>query len=709
MGRYWLETAIGLLLFSPLSLRAQSAPGSPRSIYVSPTGNDAWTGSLSEANGTKSDGPLRSLARARDVVRAMKTSGIADRGPIHVYLCEGVYYLAEPLVLTPADSGTPESPVVWSAYENEHPVISGGRPLGEWSHSAAAGGNIWQVKLSANDPPTIRQLWLDGRRLGRCRWPKHGTLAVAARTDAAGKGDWMQGATEFRFRDGDIKAWPTATDGEAIVTTRWVESHLPIASIDAAGHIIRFHKKSAFQIDPDDRYWIENIRDLLSEPGEFYVDSRERTISLIAPAGTDPNKLSIVAPRLANVLILSGDPAGGKFVEHIVFQGLSFSHTQWSFDPQPAGSQTRSRGTPGPWDPQADPSQSGFSQAAIGVPGAIWASGARNCRFDHCQFAQVGTYGIELARGCQNNRITHSVLTDLGAGGIKIGETQVRNSDGDTTAGNEVSDCTIADGGNLFPSCVALWIGQSPRNFISHNDIHGFWYTGISIGWTWGYGPASAQRNVIEYNHVHHLGMKADGVTPILSDMGAIYTLGNQDGSIIRGNRFHDIAAVKYGGWGIYFDEGTTHLTAENNLVYRTTHGGFHQHYGRENVVRNNIFAFGRDAQIQRSRVEDHESIRFERNIVLWDHGNLLAGDWHKLNVSFDHNTYWHDPAGEFKFADWTWDQWRQLGMDQHSKIADPKFVDPVKDDFQLRAESADSLAGFDPFDLSDVGPRKRP
>ncbi|HKD38339.1 MAG TPA: right-handed parallel beta-helix repeat-containing protein, partial [Pirellulales bacterium] len=238
---------------------------------------------------------------------------------------------------------------------------------------------------------------------------------------------------------------------------------------------------------------------------------------------------------------------------------------------------------------------------------------------------------------------------------------------------------------------------------------HGFWYTGISVGWTWGYGPASAQRNVIEHNDIHHTGIKADGVAPILSDMGGIYTLGNQEGTIIRGNRFHDIAALKYGGWGIYFDEGTTHLTAENNLVYRTTHGGFHQHYGRENVVRNNIFAYGRDAQIQRSRVEDHESFRFERNIVLWKQGNLLAGDWHKLNASFDRNTYWRETPGGFKFADRTWDQWRQAGVDANSKIADPKFVNSAAADFRLTAGSAGSLAGFQPFDLSNVGPRPRP
>jgi hypothetical protein len=188
--------------------------------------------------------------------------------------------------------------------------------------------------------------------------------------------------------------------------------------------------------------------------------------------------------------------------------------------------------------------------------------------------------------------------------------------------------------------------------------------------------------------------------------MGGIYTLGNQEGGIIRSNRFHDIAALKYGGWGIYFDEGTTHLLAENNLVYRTTHGGLHQHYGRENTVRNNIFAFGRDAQIQRSRVEDHESFNFERNIVLWDHGALLAGDWHQLNVRFNHNTYWHNPPDEIRFADRKWEEWRKAGMDADSKIADPHFVNPAGDDFRLTSESAAALAGFHPFDLSGVGPR---
>jgi parallel beta-helix repeat protein len=207
---------------------------------------------------------------------------------------------------------------------------------------------------------------------------------------------------------------------------------------------------------------------------------------------------------------------------------------------------------------------------------------------------------------------------------------------------------------------------------------------------------------------VHHIGTPAEGVEPALSDMGGIYTLGKEPGTIIRNNVFHDIAGLRYGGWGIYFDEGSSDILAENNLVYRTTHGGFHQHYGENNIVRNNIFALGRDAQIQRSRLEDHRSFTFEKNLVYWDHGNLLAGKWDRMNVAFDYNTYWHVGGEDFKFDKLSWEDWRKGGMDQHSQIHDPGFVDAEKFDFHLKPGAEKELLGFVSFDVSTVGPRPR-
>jgi hypothetical protein len=593
-----------LLAWLGISVVAAARENEP-TIYVAPEGNDAWAGKLAAPNADRSDGPVASPRRARDLVRTLKATRSGD-GAIRVEIRGGTYFLSEPLVLTPADSGTATQPVVWSAYHDEHPVLSGGRRVTGWTRTRVNGHDAWVASLPGGDKaPMIRELWLDGVRLSRARWPKQGTLSVAGLSDKGKHDNWFQGVKEFRYAGGDIKAWPTAADGEAIVADRWVESHMPITSIDESNHVIHFAKKSVFLLEPDDRYWLENVKENLSEPGEFYVDPRARTVTLITRQGIDPNAAHVIAPNLAQVLRLEGKPSAGEFVEHITFQGLGFAHAEWSLD-------------------QAS---SGFGQAAIGVPGAVGGQGVRSCTFKACEIAHVGTYGIELGQGCQDNRISHCKLTDLGAGGLKLGETAIRGKASEQACKNVVSDCVIADGGNLFPSCVALWIGQSPDNTIEHNDIHGFWYTAISIGWTWGYGPAAAQRNTVSSNHIHHIGTKAGGARPILSDMGCVYTLGNHEGTVIRGNLFHDVSGLKYGGWGIYFDEGTTHILAENNLVYRTTHGGFHQHYGKENTFRNNIIALGRDAQIQRTRVEGHQSFRFVNNLVYWERGPLFSGD----------------------------------------------------------------------------------
>ena len=270
--------------------------------------------------------------------------------------------------------------------------------------------------------------------------------------------------------------------------------------------------------------------------------------------------------------------------------------------------------------------------------------------------AHVSGYAVHLARGCRNDRVVGCELFDLGAGGVKVGETAIRNDPADQTHDIAVTDDHIHDCGRVFPQAVGVWVGQSYGNRIAHNHIHDLYYTGISCGWTWGYGKSLAHDNVIEFNDVHDLGKDW------LSDMGGVYTLGVQPGTVIRSNVFHDVSGLRYGGWGIYFDEGSTGIVAENNVVYRTTHGGFHQHYGKDNVVRNNVFALGRDAQLQRTRAEDHRSFTFEHNIVYYRTGKLLNGKWDDDQVSLDFNLYWRAGGGEVRFGDLTWDQWRARG-----------------------------------------------
>jgi competence protein ComEC len=63
-----------------------------------------------------------------------------------------------------------------------------------------------------------------------------------------------------------------------------------------------------------------------------------------------------------------------------------------------------------------------------------------------------------------------------------------------------ISDNHIHDIGNVFSNAVGVWIGQSNGNLVSHNEIDNTYYSGISVGWTWGWGRTAARDNVIEFN-----------------------------------------------------------------------------------------------------------------------------------------------------------------------------------------------------------------
>jgi hypothetical protein len=686
-------------------------PG-PGVFFVAPAGKDHWSGRLPAPDATASDGPFATLHRARDAVRQLKASSGALQPPVTVVLRGGTYFLQEPLRFTPEDSGTDRRPIVYAAYPGESVVISGGRRITGWKPVTRNGKRLWVASVpEARDGRwPFRQLWIDGQRRVPARHPSKGYLRVAEVPDATPETAWHDGQTRFRFHAGDLPACKKVSGAEIVVMNRWTESHLPITGIDTAERLVTFAKRSVFRLEPGDLYYLQHCVEALDTPGEWLLDADAGQLYYLPLPGEDVRKADVVAPALSELVRLEGKPETGQFVEHLTFRGLTFSHAEWWFP------STFEAGWP-------KPDVGGFPQAAIGVPGALRAEGSRAVSFEECAVTHVGTYGIELGRGCRQNRIVRCELTDLGAGGIKIGETVQRESEAEQAHGNAIEECHIHDGGRIFPSAVGVWIGQSYNNRIARNHVHDFYYTGFSIGWTWGYGATLARANIVERNHVHHIGARADGECvgvptavasrqsaagalppgPILSDMAAIYTLGRQPGTIIRENRFHDIAGLRYGGWGIYFDEGSSEIIAERNLVYRTTHGGFHQHYGRENIVRNNIFALGRDAQIQRTRREPHLSFTFEGNIVYWREGALLAGDFSDSQFAFDRNLYWREGGGEIPFAALSWDAWRAKGMDRSSRIADPLFAAVEKEDFRLKPDSPALELGWIPISTPDA------
>jgi parallel beta-helix repeat protein len=626
-----MNMVVAVLALTILTAGANAMPQAD--FFVSTKGNDAWSGRLAQPNEMRTDGPFASITRAQQAVRKVKSPGT-------VFVRKGTYQLAKPLVFTPEDSGD-----TYAAYSGEKPIISGGKRITGWKKN----GEFWTANIPAGW--YFSDLYVNGERRFRPRLPKEGFFHIAEVISPDVK-------NAFRYAEGDIKPWQNMEDVEVIVFNAWDELRFHIAKLDTDTRTVTFTGSNNWPFGAwgqnNTRYYIENVREALTQPGEWYLDRKTGVLTYFPMAGEDMKKAEVIAPVLNQLLFIHGDKQ--QSVEHINFKGLSFRYAGWEL-----------------------PKESYISiQAAVKIPGVIHVQDAKDCSIEDCDISRVGQYGIDIASG-SNMTIKGNVIHDMGAGGIKLGA-------GDH---NLITRNHIYDLGHTYLSAVGIWIGNSGHNTVSYNHIHDLNYTGISVGWSWGYHDTLTQENIIEHNHIHDLGKG------LLSDMGGIYTLGTSTGTVLRYNLIHDVVSYSYGGWGIYFDEGSTGIVAENNIVYRCKSAGFHQHYGKENIVRNNIFAFGTDGQIQRSRPEEHLQFTFEGNIVYYTQGNLLAGNWSgATSYRIDNNIYW-DTRGPVKFPD----DWKTRGMDANSIVADPLFVNPEKGDFRLKPSSPALKMGFKPIE----------
>lgn len=678
--------AAGLMFLCSLSRAAQP------DFFVATNGNDQWSGKLAEPKADKTDGPFASFERAQQAVRELKKSQANRDAAIVVAIRGGTYWLQSPISFGPDDSGTEKAPVVYQAFGDERPVFSGGRPITGWKTDQPG---RWSVDL-----PEVKdgkwhfcQLFVGDQRRFRPRLPKQGYFKIAKQGDstpkAAGKG-----FDRFGFGEGELDAkWANLNDVEVMPFHSWTASRLPIASIDpeqktvtVIGHTTGTSSWAAFH--KGHRYLAVNVKEALTEPGEWYLDRPSGRLTYLPKPGEDPQQTAVVAPRLRYLVLLAGDLAQRRWVQHVQLRGLSFAHSNWTTPPE---------------------GQS-FPQAEVNLGAAVAATATRNVVFENCAVRHTGEYAVAFGPGCQHNRVEGCELFDLGAGGVKIGsalpaewgDTLAPPKDDEALVSHQsIRNCRIAHGGRLHSAAIGIWVGHSPCNVVEHNDVYDFYYSAFSVGWVWGYAQSRAHHNDIGFNHAYQIGQG------VLSDMGCIYTLGVSPGTVIHDNRFHDVISFDYGGWGLYTDEGSSGIVMKNNLVYRCSRAGFHQHYGKENRIENNILAFNGEQQLQRTRTEEHISFWFERNIVYWDNDSPLQGsNWRDDNFRMDHNLYFS--AGQKPvtfFGGLTLEQWQQKrGQDKHSLVADPSFVDPKKDDFRLKPDSPALKLGFQPFDASKAG-----
>jgi hypothetical protein len=192
------------------------------------------------------------------------------------------------------------------------------------------------------------------------------------------------------------------TDIDIVTLNLWIESRVQIQSVDQANSLVHLTTKTQIGLMQDTnpstgvRYWVENVREALDSPGQWYLDRSNGVLYYFPMAGEDMRTTEVVAPRLDTILKLHGDDAG--LVEMITIKDLKFTHTQHIL---PAGS-------------------AGYIQAAWGVSAAVYLRNAREYTIQNCEFTNLGTYAIEIGASSEKTMVRRNDIHDMGAGGIKI-------------------------------------------------------------------------------------------------------------------------------------------------------------------------------------------------------------------------------------------------------------------------------------------------
>ena len=513
-------------------------------FYVSPQGNDTWSGKLAAPNAAKTDGPFASLSKAREAVRADLKAG--GKGTT-VHVREGVYALKETLKLDKQDSGTESAPVVYRGYQSEKPIIIGGDIIKDFTPYK---GEILKADAGAQGFKSVyfRQLIFNGQRQHLARYPNYDANNPYGGGWAYADGKYIpmyqdvpnESKRSFQYKTKDARTWAKPEEVEVFVFPRynWWNNIVRIASLDKATRQVTLAADCSYPVRPSDRYYFQNALEELDAPGEWYLDKQTSTLYFWPP---EPLKgRPVFAPKLRTILELSGGAA------NITVQGMIF-------------------------------------ECAEGT--AINLSNTTNCIIAGNIIRNVGDYngsGVGVTGGYKNGVVGNDIY-EIGSSGISLygGDRKKLIS-----AENYADNNYIHHVGVFYKQGVGIGMG-GVGNRASHNLIHDGPRMGIMF---------SGNNLVLEYNEIRHMNLETE-------DTGAVYTGGrdwiSSRGTVIRYNYFHDI--LGYGqengvwksphfAWGVYLDDNTGGVDVIGNIVARCSRAGLHLHNGRDNLIQNNVF-----------------------------------------------------------------------------------------------------------------------
>lgn len=525
--------------------------------------------------------PADALAR----VRGLRADGrLPPDRPATIAVSPGRYFVGDGLRLTAEDSN-----VRFVGAGPEACIFDGGERLSKFR---VLPDGTWEA-----DAPTgleFDQLWVNGRRAVRARSPNDGWHYMADMDNDEPRKDF--------FVETGVATQLAALSGDELQRVRfqiwqnWDTGYVTVESVDAAtGHVVGHNRlmwpffRSVRRETP--RYVVENYRAALDAPGEWYHDRARGRILYLPLAGEDANETVAVVPRASEILLVSG-------AHDVTFEKVGFEHSGWRIGRDGVAN---------------------LQSAYLTTNAAVVVERSRRVDFLGVRISRAGAHGVWFADGAEDSSLVHSLVEDVGACGVRIGPSRsaARHapSSAEIARRIRVEDSIVRAGGREEEGASGVLLTHAADCEIAHNDVYDFFYTGISVGWTWGYAPTSVRNNRIVCNNLHHLNQGR------LADMAGVYTLGDGEGTVVLENWIHDIVGYRhtFPTWGLYADEGSHGILFVSNLVERCAEAGLHQNYGRGNVFDGNVFlGFDRHG-FRRSRHEEHLSATLLNNVFVWD------------------------------------------------------------------------------------------
>jgi hypothetical protein len=528
-----------------------AATGSP-SIYAAPNGT---------GNACTAAQPC-ALPTAQLVARSRNSGMSSD---LVVQLSGGTYRLGAPLSFTSADSGSGGHQVVYRAAPGAAPVISGGRQITGWTLSDPS-HNLWSAPVPAG--LDTRQLYLDGVRAQVAQGPS----PVALTRTADDTGYTAANASMASWRNpGNIELVFAGTAGA------WEETRCRVASISGATITMRqpcwdnsIHHSPGLSGHPSGTFYplpanavptrIENAFELLTKPGQWYLDSSAQRIYYLPTAGQNMATADVEAPVLESLV-------NGAGTHDLTFTGITFAYQTWL---RPSGNDgysdmqsghtltgTNAYAQQGVCD-YTDPPGSCPYASWTQTPGALNWTAARNVTFTGDTFTHLGSAGLSIGGGSANDSVTGNEFTDISGTGIELGNVNddepadVGASDDEITRNNTIADNWIHDVAVEYHDEDGIFVGFTRGSTVTHNQLDDLPWDGIDIGfggWTTNaFYPLEVrnvnQDNVISDNLIYDYHQ-------VLSDGGGIYSNGRQ---------------------GISWAHG---LTETGNVIYNQVNSGF--------------------------------------------------------------------------------------------------------------------------------------